>query len=257
MCMEEQEEHYKMTSRGVLMYISDQTVIVRLYGSGMRVVPVFTDQHHASRLPFARQHQSWKAHHWHSVVFTDESRFIPSTCDRCERVWRHHGDWYAACSTVQHDRFGSGAVVIYGGRSWEGLYVLANSNPTAVGYWDKIFRPIVRPYAGAMSPGFLLCWTMLGLVWLKCPGWWGHWYHCLALTFLKDLNPIYSLRDFMHCCQITPQTVQEPWSRSGRRSPSKPSTVSSEAWPDVGSTYGQMGAIHTNEPDYEACWIRL
>lgn len=34
--------------------------------------------------------------------------------------------------------------------------MLANSNPTAVGYWDKIFRPIVRPYAGAMSPGFLL-----------------------------------------------------------------------------------------------------
>lgn len=50
-----------MTSRGVLMYISDQTVIVRLYGSGMRVVPVFTDQHHASRLPFARQHQSIRA----------------------------------------------------------------------------------------------------------------------------------------------------------------------------------------------------
>lgn len=147
--------------------------------------------------------------------------------------------------------------MICGGRSWEGLYVLANSNPTAVGYWDKIFRPIVRPYAGAMSPGFRLCWTMLGLVWLKCPGWWGHWYHWLALTFLKDLNPIYSLRDFMYCCQITPQTVQEPWSRSGRRSPSKPSTVSSGEWPDVGSTYGQMGAIHTNEPDYEASWIRL
>lgn len=105
------------------------------------------------------------------------------------------------------------------------------------------------------------CWTMLGLVWLKCPGWWGHWYHWLALTFLKDLNPIYSLRDLMywciHCCQITPQTVQEPWSRSGRRSPRKPSTVSSGEWPDVGSTYGQMGAIHTNEPDYEASWIRL
>lgn len=48
------------------------------------------------------------------------------------------------------------AVVICGGRSWEGLYVLASSNLTAVGYWDKIFRPIVRPYPGAMSPGFLL-----------------------------------------------------------------------------------------------------
>ncbi|KAI3354201.1 hypothetical protein L3Q82_018740, partial [Scortum barcoo] len=55
---------------------------------------------------------------------TDESRFTLSTCDRHDRVWRRRGERSAACNILQHDRFGSG--------------------------------PLVRPYAGAVGPGFLL-----------------------------------------------------------------------------------------------------
>ena len=36
------------------------------------------------------------------------------------------------------------------------LHVLANCTLTAVRYWAEILRPIVRPYAGAVGPGFLL-----------------------------------------------------------------------------------------------------
>ncbi len=43
--------------------------------------------------------------HWHPVLFTDESRFTPSTCDRRERVWRSRGERYAACNIVQDDRW--------------------------------------------------------------------------------------------------------------------------------------------------------
>ena len=36
------------------------------------------------------------------------------------------------------------------------LHVLANGTLTAVMYRNEILRPIVRPYVGAVSPGFLL-----------------------------------------------------------------------------------------------------
>ena len=36
------------------------------------------------------------------------------------------------------------------------LHMLANGTLTAVRYQDVILRPTVRPYAGAVGPGFLL-----------------------------------------------------------------------------------------------------
>ena len=80
-------------------------------------------------------------------------------CDRRERVWRRRGEHYAACNIIQHDRFSGGSVMVWGGISLEGrtdLHVLANGTLTAVRYRDEILRPIVRPYAGAVGPGFLL-----------------------------------------------------------------------------------------------------
>ncbi|MCJ8738611.1 hypothetical protein PDJAM_G00037760 [Pangasius djambal] len=59
----------------------------------------------------------------------------------------------------QHDRFGGGSVMVWGGISMEGrtdLYRLDNGTLTAIRYRDEILGPIVRPYAGAVGPGFLL-----------------------------------------------------------------------------------------------------
>ncbi|KAJ8361323.1 hypothetical protein SKAU_G00178480 [Synaphobranchus kaupii] len=150
--------------RATRVHVSDQTVRNRLHEGGMRarhpvVGPVLTAQHRAARLAFAREHQNWQVRHWRPVLFTDESRFTLSTCDRRERVWRRHGERYAACNIIQHDRFGGGSVMVWGGISLEGrrnLHVLVNGTLTAVRYWDEILRPIVRPYAGAVGPGFLL-----------------------------------------------------------------------------------------------------
>ena len=36
------------------------------------------------------------------------------------------------------------------------LHVLSRGTLTAIRYRDEILRPIVRPYAGAVGPGFLL-----------------------------------------------------------------------------------------------------
>ncbi|TWW61087.1 hypothetical protein D4764_05G0011770 [Takifugu flavidus] len=148
--------------------VSTQTIRNRLHEGGLRarrpvVGPVLTAQHRGARLAFAQEHQNWQVRHWRPVLFTDESRFTLSTCDRRERVWRRQGERYAACNVVQHDRFGGGSVMVWGGISMEGrtdLYCLGNGALTAIRYRDEILEPIVRPYAGATKhPGAFILIT--------------------------------------------------------------------------------------------------
>ncbi|KAI4884602.1 hypothetical protein NFI96_034565 [Prochilodus magdalenae] len=73
-------------------------------------------------------------------------------------IQRCRGECYSY-NIIQHDRFGSGSVMVWGGISLEGhtdLYRLGNGTLTAIGYRDKILRPIVRPYIGAVGPEFPL-----------------------------------------------------------------------------------------------------
>lgn len=50
--------------------------------------------------------------------------------------------------------------MVWGGISLGGgctaLHVLARGSLTAIRYRDELLRPLVRPYAGAVGPGFLL-----------------------------------------------------------------------------------------------------
>uniref|UniRef100_A0AAZ3RW04 Transposase Tc1-like domain-containing protein n=1 Tax=Oncorhynchus tshawytscha TaxID=74940 RepID=A0AAZ3RW04_ONCTS len=104
------------------VHVSAQTVRNTLNEGGMRarcpqVGVVLTAQHRAGHLAFAREHQDWQIRHWRPVLFTDESRFTLSTCDRRHRVWRRSGEHSAACNILQHDRFGGGSVMVWGGIS--------------------------------------------------------------------------------------------------------------------------------------------
>ncbi len=56
-------------------------------------------------------------------------------------------------------RFCGGSVMVWGGIYMEGhtdLYRLENGTLTAIRYQDEILGPTVRPYTGAVCPGFLL-----------------------------------------------------------------------------------------------------
>ena len=119
---------------------------------------ILTRHHRAAWRMIAIEHQNWQARLWRSVLFTDESRFNLSGSNGWVGIWRSTRGCYQACNIVQHDRFGCGSVMVWGGISLEwrtDLHVLTRGKLTCAWYRDEILRPIVRPGAGAVRPGFL------------------------------------------------------------------------------------------------------
>lgn len=150
-------------SRATHVRVSDQTVRNRLHEGGLHSriplrVPQLTPHHRTERLEFAREHQYWQLRHWRPVLFSDESRFHVSTCDRRVRVWRRQGERHAECNIVQHDPFGGGSTMVWGGVSLEGrteLIIIRRGTMTAQRYRDEVLAPVVVPYAGAVGESFM------------------------------------------------------------------------------------------------------
>lgn len=144
--------------------ISNQTVRNRLHAVGLHarrpnIVPPLTRAHRRARLNFSREHAHWQLRHWTPVLFTNESRFCLSTSDRRARVWRARGTRFQEANLVEHDSYGGGSVMVWGGISIGGrtdLHIFARGGINAQRYLNEVIIPFVRPYAGAVGEHFVL-----------------------------------------------------------------------------------------------------
>lgn len=144
--------------------VSTQTIRTRLHEAGLRSrrpcirIPL-TRTHTQARLDWAMDHVGWTRQDWRPVLFTDESRFCLDYTDRRARVWRRPGERFHAANIAEHDRYGGGSVMVWGGISWDGrtdLLVLGRGMLTGERYRDEILDAHVRLYAGAIGENFVL-----------------------------------------------------------------------------------------------------
>ena len=144
--------------------ISAQTVRNRLHAANLParrpvVRPPLTPRHRKCRLVFARDTTPFGRQRLRNVLWTDESKFNLYFNDGRRRVWRQRNESRRDCCVVEHDRFGGGSVLVWAGISYDGrgdLDVIRNGALTGVRYRDEILDPIVRPYAVACGPGFIM-----------------------------------------------------------------------------------------------------
>ena len=149
-----------MLRRATHTNISVQTVRRRLHEQNLHarrpaVRPRLTQAHRLRRLAWARQHVRWTRQQWASVLFTDESRFTMSFHDGRNRVWRRRGERYEDATVQEHDRYGGGSVMVWGGMSMHTrtpLHQVAG-NLNGQRYVNEILRPIAVPAVQALGPG--------------------------------------------------------------------------------------------------------
>lgn len=140
--------------------ISCSTVRRRLREAGLRsrrpaVRPVLSAVNRTRRLAWARQHVTWTRQQWGRVLFSDESRFTLSFNDGRVRVWRRRGERYADATVREHNRYGGGSVMVWGGMS------LGTRTPllpvdgilNGVRYRDEVLRPVALPALAALGRG--------------------------------------------------------------------------------------------------------
>ena len=102
--------------------VSVQTVRNRLHSAGLRarrpyVGVQLSQRHRQARLAWTRQQRRWTNHQWATVLFTDESRCLLDMLDRRHFFLRRRGERYANCAIVEHDRYGGGSLMVWGGIS--------------------------------------------------------------------------------------------------------------------------------------------
>ena len=100
--------------------VSIQTYRNRLHDRGLNtrrphVVPDLTARHRRLRLQWAQKLRGWTHNQW--GIFTDESKFTMDHNDGHVRVWRRQGERYDPQFAVQHNRWGAGSVMVWGGIS--------------------------------------------------------------------------------------------------------------------------------------------
>ena len=68
----------------------------------------------ATRLAWSHDHRAWTAVQSRNIVSTDESRFNIQYNDECVHVWQPRGIHFDENPMLQHDRWDSGSVMVWG-----------------------------------------------------------------------------------------------------------------------------------------------
>ncbi|GFU90855.1 transposable element Tcb1 transposase [Trichonephila clavipes] len=99
-----------------------------LYARVPRVCVPPSVKSRGARLKCCREYGNWTVSNWGNVMFTDESRFALEPDDKRIRIWRYRTD----------------------------LHIFKWGSVRAVRYRDEVLEPIVRLYAAAVGPTFVL-----------------------------------------------------------------------------------------------------
>ncbi|GFY03329.1 transposable element Tcb1 transposase [Trichonephila clavipes] len=92
-------------------------------------------------------------------MFTDESRFTLELDDKSIRIRRKQGTRNQPQNITEHHAFRGGSIMVWTGISLgyhTDLHIFKRGSVTAVRYPDEVLEPIVRLYAGAIGPIFVL-----------------------------------------------------------------------------------------------------
>lgn len=132
--------------------VSVQTIRNRLHEVHIRsrrpaIRTPLTVEHRAARLAWCRHHVTWTREQWAKVLFSDESRFTMSFNDGRIHVWRRRGERFNDACVREHDHYGGGSTMVWGGISLNHRTRLhrVQGNLTGVNYRDDILQPIVLP----------------------------------------------------------------------------------------------------------------
>ncbi|GFV31547.1 elongation factor 2 [Trichonephila clavipes] len=96
---------------------------------------------------------------WGNVMFTDESRFSLGPDDKRIRIWCKQGTRNQPRNITEHHAFRGGSIMVWAGISLgyrTDLHIFKRGSVTAVRYRDEVLEPIVRLYAAAVGPTFIL-----------------------------------------------------------------------------------------------------
>ena len=113
--------------------------------------PILKLRHKRARLERCRSCVDWSQEDWSRVLFSDECRFSLDSDDGRARVWRTNGSRLHPKNIMQHDRWRSKSVMVWGGISsnFRTRLVIVQGNLNSEGYVSKILRDVVLPFKAA------------------------------------------------------------------------------------------------------------